>query len=306
MGRSLVASFILTAYVFPMASFGQAPSPVPLDPDWRLVANSVWIVQARLQVPRDEIERDIRTGEGNLVELTLHPVEIIKRPTGDPDFEFAKCLYWTGPQNDFESPKEILAMDDCIIIAFIEPYARLIRERGSISLVKPGRTDRLKKEVLNQRTIAKDFAGLPAAKPDELDGGVKQLISEMLVKETKQDAVYSLQVLGPRAVPSIIRHMDDRRQLPDKVTKYFNMRGDEFGGIIRFHPKVVLDALLPVLISNTDQSFGDRIFDGGTDEERKQVVDAWRVSLHYQTLNSVRIHLPAPAIPKPSPDDRQP
>ena len=152
--------------------------------------------------------------------------------------------------------------------------------KESIRPFEPDKAERLRREVSNQRLITENFAGLPAAMPDNLHGTVKALIDEMTDGATQQDAVWRLQRLGQRAAPSIIRLMDDRRPLPLKGTMFINNNPKAFEGISHYGPKVVVDALSIVLNGMTEQSF-DAIYSGGSEDQRRSVVNAWRVYLHY-------------------------
>jgi hypothetical protein len=144
------------------------------------------------------------------------------------------------------------------------------------------KAEQLRKEVSNQRLINEDFARLPAAMPDDLQGTVSALIGEMTYGATQQDAVWRLQRLGPRAAPSIIRLMDDRRPLPLQRTMFINNHPQAFEGISHYSPKVVVDALATVLSGMTQRGFGS-IESGGSEDQRRAVVNAWRVDLHYST-----------------------
>jgi hypothetical protein len=301
MGRLLVPAVVLTACMLPAASFGQPPSPSPLDPEWRLVAEADLIVRARLEAPKVQLERAIQTGKGDHELLTLHVAEVVKGP---PGIRTVQCAYWTGPQSYMPSPTDVLALDGREVLAFVH-RGFLLQAKGAIRRVEPGKAEQLRKEALNQRAIAKDFARLPAARPDEFEGTVRRLINKMLAEGTQQQAVYELQRLDRRAAPSVIRQMDDRRTLPDKHTQFINTHPHGFEGILHYSPKVVVDALATVLGDLTDESFG-QIYNGGTEDERRQVVDAWRVYLHYHMGSKAKARPSSPALPKQSPSDKHP
>jgi hypothetical protein len=89
----------------------------------------------------------------------------------------------------------------------------------------------------------------------------------------------------PLVSNSIIRLMDDRRPLPLKRTIFINSHPKAFEEISHYGPKVVVDALATVLRGMTERSFGE-IVSGGSEDERRTVVNAWRVYLHYSTNQS--------------------
>jgi hypothetical protein len=80
--------------------------------------------------------------------------------------------------------------------------------------------------------------------------------------------------------------MDDRRPLPLKHTMFINNHPKAFERISHYGPKVVVDALAGVLPDMTDRSFGSIYGKGGSEDERRTVVNAWRVYLHYSTNQS--------------------
>src|SRR4051812_18671557 len=96
MGRLLVPAVVLTACMLPAASFGQPTNPSPLDPEWRLVAEADWIVRARLEVPKGELDDAIRTGKGDHNRIKLHVIEVIKGNIGIGPVE---CVYWSGGED---------------------------------------------------------------------------------------------------------------------------------------------------------------------------------------------------------------
>ena len=63
---------------------------------------------------------------------------------------------------------------------------------------------------------------------------------------------------------------------------FINNHPKAFEGISHYGPKVVVDALATVLSGMTERSFGS-IESGGSQDERRTVVNAWRVYLHYST-----------------------
>jgi hypothetical protein len=110
---------------------------------------------------------------------------------------------------------------------------------------------------------------------ESTDKRVALLIERMLKIETEQKAFSDLESLGCKAVPAIIRRMDDRRLLPDRRISLRNKSPDAFEDIRQYGPEEVVDAFAAILNQLTGQDFGF-IYNGGTDEERRTTIQGWR------------------------------
>ena len=234
-----------------------------------------------MDVPVEKVDETIKTGRESFVTLRFDVLETLKGTGGSKTVE---AVYRSGAESYNAAPKTVLALNGKEALVFISGRY-LVQNKRAIRPFGPNRAELLRKEVSNQRLIQENFARLPAAKPDDLQATVRALIDKMTDESTQQDAVWRLQRLGPRAVPSIIRLMDDRRPLPLKGTMFINNSPNAFEGISHYGPKVVVDALAIVLSGLTETSFGS-LHAGGSEEERRAVVNAWRVYLHYRTNQS--------------------
>jgi hypothetical protein len=290
MRLALVLAFALVIWILSATSYSQVPSSSPFDQDWILVADSDWILRGRLKVPKKELDEAIRTGKGEYIQLKTDVINIIKVPVDFP-IEHMEFSYWSGKADYMPSPRDVRSLDGREVLMFSHE-GFVAQDKRAIRPYETKKAENLKQEVYNQHLIVESFAKLPAARPDKFEGPVKDLINKMLVKETQQEAVYALQRLGPRAAPSIIRLMDDRRPLPLDHTSFLNTSGKGFEAIMHYGPKVALEALAVVLGTLTGESFFGEIANGGTDEKRKAVVNAWRVYLHYRISEEAK---PKPA-----------
>ena len=269
--------FVVTA-VLSGTCRAQSPAGSPVDPEWPLVANSPLILRARMVVPVEKVDETIKTGKESFVTLLFDVLNTLK---GTGGLKSVTAVYRSGAESYNPAPKSVLALNGKEVLVFISDRY-IVQVKESIRPFEPDKAERLRREVSNQRLITENFAGLPVAMPDNLHGTVKALIDEMTDGATQQDAVWRLQRLGPRAAPSIIRLMDDRRPLPLKGTMFINNNPKAFEAISHYGPKVVVDALSIVLNGMTEQSF-DAIYSGGSEDQRRSVVNAWRVYLHYTT-----------------------
>jgi hypothetical protein len=100
------------------------------------------------------------------------------------------------------------------------------------------------------------------------------------VKEKSEHRAFAdLEALGCSAVPAIIKHIDDRRELPDKNISLRNKSPDAFESMRYYGVERVVDALNTILNQMTGETFGwvDAHKDEPTkDSERAKVVRGWR------------------------------
>jgi hypothetical protein len=118
-------------------------------------------------------------------------------------------------------------------------------------------------------------ANCSAAQDPTTDKHVAVLIERMVKSGTEQKAFSDLEALGCRAVPAIVRRMDDRRGLPDPRTSLRNNSPDAFEAVRQYGPQQIVDALAAILNQMTGQDFGF-IYNGATDDERTKAVQGWR------------------------------
>jgi hypothetical protein len=108
---------------------------------------------------------------------------------------------------------------------------------------------------------------------------VVALIEKTVKEKSEQRAFADLEALGCLAVPAIIKHMDDRRELPAKHISLRNKSPDAWENMRHYGVERVVDALDAILNQMTGESFGyiDEHKDEPTkDAERAKVVRGWR------------------------------
>jgi hypothetical protein len=82
----------------------------------------------------------------------------------------------------------------------------------------------------------------------------------------------------------MIHLMDDRRPLTTKQIAVSNSHG-HWEGIAHYAPECVVDVMSVLLSRITGETFG-QIHNGGSEREEAAEVDAWRIYLHYLTVES--------------------
>jgi len=115
----------------------------------------------------------------------------------------------------------------------------------------------------------------PAEPRETIEVRVKQLIEKTQHESTEAEAFRELEGLGCKAVPAIIKNMDDRRPLPVRYIALENKSPQAFEAIRQYRPERVVDALAAILNQVTGQHFGF-IYNGASDVERAKTVAAWR------------------------------
>lgn len=187
------------------------------------------------------------------------------------------------------APKTVLALDGKDVIASL---VQIDAPRGGHKFYLAGHTpdslraynrkdaDLLRQEAVNQRRIAEEFVRLPVANADDIQPQVRDLIAGMRDRKAESQAFADLERLGKRAVPSIIRLMDDRHPLPTRHIELENNFPGAFERIRQYTPERVVDALGAILNQITAESFGS-ICNGGSERERQATVAGWRVYLYY-------------------------
>jgi hypothetical protein len=169
--------FLVTA-VLSGTCQAQSPAGSPVHPEWRLVADSSLILRARMDVPTEKVDETIKTGKESFVTLRFDVLDPLK---GTGDLKSVQAIYRSGAGSYTPAPKSVLALNGKEVLVFISDRY-IVQVKEAIRPFDPDKAEQLRKEVSNQRLIAENFARLPAAMPDNLQGTVKALIDEMTDK----------------------------------------------------------------------------------------------------------------------------
>lgn len=280
-GFSLIVFYAVGIYVA-ISPFARAGSP---DELWKLVAQSQMIVVGTPTVPADQIQRSERSGQYDYIAVPVRVKESLK---GDSRAEIM-VRYFTRPAWYSPAPRTLLESNDKQSILFLlqvdtqtisgtpETYFAG-HTRKAIQPYSEELCRRVRDETLAQKRIIDDFARnfRPADEPSSMK--VRSLIEATLDRRTETRAFADLEALGESGVPALIMFMDDRRELPVKEIQLRNGPG-AFESSRTYGPQVVADAIAAILNQVTGEDFGT-IVNGGSERERRAVIEAWRVYLH--------------------------
>ncbi len=149
----------------------------------------------------------------------------------------------------------------------------------------PKLVEEVKKEVLIQtEAITRFGTDAEAFNKYSHRTEVGRLVEEMLDPSKATQAYARLEELGAKAVPAMITHMGDRRELAVKHLQLENKSKDAWEAYRHYGPQVVVDALAAILNQITGESFGN-IHNGGTEAERTKEHHGWLVWLSKQDLS---------------------
>jgi hypothetical protein len=135
-------------------------------------------------------------------------------------------------------------------------------------------------EIAKHRLILQKKLYESFAKDESMNRRVKRLIDELAIEERELTAFDELRMIGMEAVPYIILHMDDYRELSIKHAEVEIIYPDTWESIAYYGPELVIDMLGIILGRPTMNNFGHTWSDG-TNEERQRMLDGWRIYLYY-------------------------
>jgi hypothetical protein len=259
---------------------------------WRLVASSDYVVQGFLNLRTDVKGRPVATqNEFDNVRLSRttflkgKPTASTESVTNQPQDATIHFLMEYSSQQRLET---MARLNRSRVVVFLvstgHPKALYLsgsRYDGIVSS-SPSLESKLAAEIAEQARLINQFPSSTFTKPDEYDQIVRDLISNCLKKETERKAFEHLEALGSKAVPSMIRQMDDHRALPIKNISLRNNFPQAFEAMRHYGVSDVFQALAAILNQITWESFGhpeSDLFEGTDPLADKRILDGWRLYL---------------------------
>ena len=249
----------------------------PKEAAWIRVAQSPYILTGTIQVDTNEIKK-IQKTNGEYIEIDFAIDTVLK---GDaPSKEIIINKYIHGEKNKkvhrndsnlflFNGKKSIVTL----ALGYSGGYylESIFPEADEV---------KIKDEIAKQNEIIVSKAHEKICPIVQHSSKVKKFIENMLVESKATGAYTELEKLGFQAVPAIICQMDDRRELAVKGISLKNKSPQAWEAYRHYSPQLVVDVLEAILNQITGNSFGT-IHNGGTEEERANTVNGWRIYLWY-------------------------
>ena len=247
----------------------------PKDAPWINIAKSPYILTGTIQVDTNEIKKIQKAG-GAYIEIDARIDSILK---GDiPSKEIIINEYIDGMKeeaSDRSNSNLFLFNGKKSIVTLALGYS------GGYyleSIFPEADEVKIKEEIAKQNEIITSNAHEKICPTVQHSSKVKKLIENMLVESKATGAYTELEKLGFQAVPAIICQMDDRRELAVQGISLENKSPQAWEAFRHYSPELVVDVLEAILNQITGKSFGS-IHNGGTEEERANTVNGWRIYL---------------------------
>ena len=247
----------------------------PKASPWIRIAQSPYILTGTLHVDTNKINK-IKMTNGDYIEIDFAVDTVLKGDIPSKEIIINKYIHGEKRKNVhrndsnlflFNSKKSVITLalgySGGYYLGFIFPEADKIK---------------IKDEIAKQNEIIVKSAHEKICPTVQHSSKVKKLIENMLVESKATGAYTELEKLGFQAVPAIICQMDDQRELAVKHITLKNKSPQAWEAMRHYSPELVVDVLEAILNQVTGNSFGS-IHNGGTEEERANTVNGWRIYL---------------------------
>ena len=274
--KALGASLVLLVIML-----GSAKGAEKNNPLWLLVAQSPIISKGALRVPISAIEELRASGKRDYVNLEIGNAEFLK---GSAPKTFA--IQWFSEVRDYAPDLPLLKqLNGREVVVFTlrgGPTGRGIYLAGHTPEALAPSSEvlirNIQTEIERQKQLLAQFPKGIDEIPKSRIESVRRLIENMTLKGRAEAAFEEMLRLGQDIVPATIMLMDDRRAVTAEWLQIPNAPG-HWEAYALYKPEKVVDALDGILGKITGQQFVN-IVNGGTDEDRRDAVDGWRVYLY--------------------------
>ena len=251
-------------------------------PFWQLVAKSYWIVEGKIDVPVEAIQKAGQSGDHDFVEIK---VSVSKALKGKPESQTFSFRYYTDTeQYGGVSRQKMISSNGKPAIVFLqnikEKYYLAAYAPEALQSASPMLADRIQKEAAAQEKLIQasdSYAdGHVLPKESEVQSLVELMIDKRTDPATAQAVYEAVIALGKKAVPTIIKYMDDRRKLNIPKISLPPWWPDAHEGYVHYGPETVTDVMSVALMAITNEDL-TAIYNGGTELERAQAVRIWKI-----------------------------
>lgn len=283
--KLLFRSILLLFVLLPVTIWSATDEAAKHETLWELVAQAPLIAKGTLRVPVQAIEKLRDAGKHAYMDLQVENAEFFKGNASE-----AFVIRWYTDDKPYAPDLALLKnLDGRTVVIFAvragPPKEREIYFAGhtpeALVLSSEATLHDVQNEISKQKTLLSQFPkGLPSIPKLKMDT-VRQLLNDIAVQGKAESAFKELLRLGQEGVPATIMLMDDRRAVAAEWLQLENPPGHgHWEAYALYKPEKVIDALDGILIHITGQSYGN-IVNGGTEEDRRAVLDGWRVYLYH-------------------------
>jgi hypothetical protein len=281
-----------TRWLLAAALSGPCGAAALAEAPWDLVAGSHLIVVGTPAVPARELLEAMKARSREHIRVPVR----IERCLKGRSCPAATVVHVHPSKSEFDvDPADLIALHGKRAVLCLY----LLEQEGKVVPYFAGHTPRalqphsellerrIDAEVKFQASALRHYDRLFGEKSDPAHTQVSGLIEAMLVPREARLAYHRIGALGEKAVPTLVRHIRDRRVLPVQDVSFVNPPGS-FEGIRHYRAEHVGDFVLQVLNHITGRSFGRGVGDKAGERELDGTVDAWKIYVYHTRQREAR------------------
>jgi hypothetical protein len=252
----------------------------PKEAAWTRVAQSPYILTGTIHVDTNEIKK-IQKTNGEYIEIDFAIDTVLKGDIPSKEIIINKYICSEKKKAPYCNDSNLFLFNDKKSVVFLtlgRSGGYYFPNRLPNSIFPETDNVKINKEIAKQNEIIANKAHEKICPTVQHSSEVKSLIEDMLIASKATAAYAKLEKTGIQAVPATICLMDDRRELTVKGISLENKSPQAWEAMRHYSPKLVVDVLEAILNQITGKSFGT-IHNGGTEEERANTVNGWRIYL---------------------------
>lgn len=278
--------------IFFLLLFSTLASAQP-DSLWENVARATHVVEGVFHIDTNKISK-IKNSKSDYVDVEFDVKAVLKGELPQTNLSLREFICDKKETAPYCDESKLIALNEKKVVAFIHKRSYQLYKKDTTEFYFSGRTlnsifpdtagnkSRIINEIERQKLIINNKLFMADCPDDSNYSKAKEYVENMMSEFTAEQAYVDLEKMGKAAVPSMICLMDDRRELAVKRISLKNNWPDAWEAYRHYSPKLVVDVMSAILNQITGESFGE-IYGGGSEEERRCAVDAWRVYLWYRT-----------------------
>ncbi len=252
----------------------------PKEAAWTRVAQSPYILTGTIHVDTNEIKK-IQKTNGEYIEIDFAIDTVLKGDIPSKEIIINKYICSEKKKAPYCNDSNLFLFNSKKSIIFLtlgQSGGYYFPNRVPNSIFPEADEVKIKEEIAKQNEIIVSKAHEKICPIVQHSSEVRSLIEDMLITSKATAAYAKLEKMGIQAVPATICLMDDRRELAVKGISLENKSPQAWEAMRHYSPKLVVDVLEAILNQITGKSFGT-IHNGGTEEERANTVNGWRIYL---------------------------